>query len=229
MSFLYSDCVIDVSHNNGAIDFAAVAAAGIAFAFVKASEGLGFVDPLYAANVAGFAAAGIATGAYHFVDAQYDPLEQAAFFIKSAGLRPGSIAAMDWETLNRSFPDAKAAQFMYAIEQCTRRNTVGYYGAYEEQQPDPTLDASPLWLPEYPAGDAIVDYAQVAAAAPKTPPGRPAARPYDFHQYTGTGRVAGIAGNVDRSIWVGTLGDLRAWCASGALPAAASGAEAAAG
>src|SRR5438270_225530 len=62
-------------------------------------------------------------------------------------------------------------------------------------------------------------YAKLVPAPPPAPPGRPAARPYDFHQYTPAGRVAGIATPVDRSVWVGSLAGLRAWYATGALPA----------
>jgi lysozyme len=36
---------VDVSHHRGAIDWAAVRAQGMAFAYIKASEGGDFVDP----------------------------------------------------------------------------------------------------------------------------------------------------------------------------------------
>ena len=51
---LVLDGVIDVSHHNGRIDWARAAAAGIALAFVKASEGARFVDPAFAEKFLGF-------------------------------------------------------------------------------------------------------------------------------------------------------------------------------
>src|SRR5436309_12024700 len=41
---------IDVSHNNGAVDWKNVAAAGVSFAFAKATEGKGFKDPQFNLN-----------------------------------------------------------------------------------------------------------------------------------------------------------------------------------
>ncbi len=57
---------IDVSHHQGEIDWARVRAAGISFAYIKASEGADFVDSRFEANWRGAKAAGVARGAYHF-------------------------------------------------------------------------------------------------------------------------------------------------------------------
>jgi len=56
---------IDVSHYQGTIDWAKVKAAGIRFAYIKASQAADFVDPQLKANYAGAAAAGIPIGLYH--------------------------------------------------------------------------------------------------------------------------------------------------------------------
>ena len=53
------DGVVDVSHHNGAIDWPAVAGAGIALAFIKATQGVGFVDPTFERNRNAAMAAGI--------------------------------------------------------------------------------------------------------------------------------------------------------------------------
>ncbi|MGE3272681.1 MAG: GH25 family lysozyme, partial [Chloroflexota bacterium] len=41
---------IDVSNNNGSIDWARVAASGQAFCFIKATEGTAFKDSYFARN-----------------------------------------------------------------------------------------------------------------------------------------------------------------------------------
>lgn len=57
---------VDVSRYQGAIDWPTLAAQGIDFAFIKATEGSSFVDPRFAANLSGAKAAGLRVGAYHF-------------------------------------------------------------------------------------------------------------------------------------------------------------------
>jgi lysozyme len=56
---------IDVSHYQRSIDWVKVAAAGIRFAYIKATQGASFVDPRLEENVIGATAAGIPFGLYH--------------------------------------------------------------------------------------------------------------------------------------------------------------------
>ena len=57
---------IDVSHYQGAIDWPAVARDHVAFAYIKATEGVGGQDARFARNWRGAARAGIRVGAYHY-------------------------------------------------------------------------------------------------------------------------------------------------------------------
>src|SRR6266851_920044 len=57
---------LDVSHHQGTIDWLAVAKAGMRFAYAKATDGVSFVDPMFATNWTAMKAAGIPRGAYHF-------------------------------------------------------------------------------------------------------------------------------------------------------------------
>jgi lysozyme len=213
------DGVIDVSHHNGAIDWPAVAAAGIVLTFVKATQGTGYVDPAFERNRAGAAKAGVLVVPYHFLDTA-DPDDQADHFLDVTALADGQPAMIDWESAATA--DGIVA-FGRALVECAGRDPVAYYGFAQLAQPLPDLSRWPLMLPEYPRGNAVGDYASLVARAPRLPPGRPAAwegapRPYDFHQYTSSGRIAGIATPIDRSIWVGSAADLQAWYATGTLP-----------
>lgn len=63
---------VDVSHNNGAIDWTGAAAAGVQFAFVKATQGADpnvpwYTDSQFEANWQGANEVGILRGAYHFI------------------------------------------------------------------------------------------------------------------------------------------------------------------
>jgi GH25 family lysozyme M1 (1,4-beta-N-acetylmuramidase) len=214
------DGVIDVSHHNGAIDWPAVAGAGIALAFIKATQGVGFVDPAFERNRIAALNAGVLAVPYHFLDTS-DPDHQAEHFLAVTDLGKGQRAMLDWETaatvsavvaIGRAFADRAG------------RDPVIYYGFAQLTQANPDLSRWPLMLPEYPRGTAPGHYLRLVQRPPRLPPGRPSAwsggeRPYDFHQYTPAGRVAGVATPVDRSIWVGTLADLKAWYATDALPA----------
>jgi GH25 family lysozyme M1 (1,4-beta-N-acetylmuramidase) len=214
------DGVIDVSHHNGAIDWPAVAGAGTALAFIKATQGTGFVDPAFAHNRNAAIAAGIIAVPYHFLDTA-DPDGQAAHFLAVAELAPGQLAMLDWETA-ASLPAVVAIGL--AVADRIGRDPIAYYGFAQLQEVSAELARWLLMLPAYPCGMRPGNYSSLVARPPRLPPGRASgwdggARPYDFHQYTPAGRVSGIATPVDRSVWVGTLGDLKAWYATGALPA----------
>src|SRR5438477_3384010 len=61
-----ANAVIDLSHFNQNLDFAAIRRSGIIGAIHKASQGLTFVDPTYATHKAAGTATGLLWGAYHF-------------------------------------------------------------------------------------------------------------------------------------------------------------------
>jgi len=82
---------IDVSHyqsDRGAIDWNSVKSSGVDFVFVKATEGVNYVDPGFKQNVSGAIAAGLHVGAYHFLRAG-DAVQQAKEFI--AAVKPYSV------------------------------------------------------------------------------------------------------------------------------------------
>lgn len=74
---LYPIRGIDISSHNGPVDFGAAAADGIAFVYLKASEGLSFRDSSFCRNHAAARAAGMAVGAYHFFRFDCDGRRQA--------------------------------------------------------------------------------------------------------------------------------------------------------
>jgi lysozyme len=95
---------IDVSNNNGQIDWGAVAGAGYGFAVAKASEGTDFVDNTFAANWSGMKGAGLVRGAYHFARPDDNGAEaEAKFFLDTiqgqvGDLQRGDFLALDLET-----------------------------------------------------------------------------------------------------------------------------------
>lgn len=89
---------IDISHHQGAIDWAALPAQGVDFAYLKATEGGDFTDPDFTANWDAAGRAGISRGAYHFFTLCRPGAEQADNFIASVPVMPGALPpAIDLE------------------------------------------------------------------------------------------------------------------------------------
>jgi lysozyme len=81
---------IDVSHYQPNIDWQAVAAGGVSFAFIKATEGGALVDGMFESHWAQAKRAGVLRGAYHFFRPKLDAAAQARHFL--AQLRdPGEL------------------------------------------------------------------------------------------------------------------------------------------
>lgn len=76
----------DIRNNNGQVDFSGFKASGIQFVYVKATEGVDFLDPFFEQNVQKVKAAGLPVGAYHFATpgtAPNDAVAQAQFFLNA--------------------------------------------------------------------------------------------------------------------------------------------------
>lgn len=75
---------VDVSRHQGDIDWHALAATDIRFAYIKATEGGDYVDPLFAQHWNGAGEAGLRRGAYHFFTLCRSGAQQAANFLRVA-------------------------------------------------------------------------------------------------------------------------------------------------
>ncbi|KAJ3844056.1 glycoside hydrolase family 25 protein [Lentinula raphanica] len=77
---------IDVSHFQGTIDWSSVAANGISFVFIKATEGTTFLDPNFSDNYIGATDAGLIRGGYHFAHPDSSSgATQANYFLARGG------------------------------------------------------------------------------------------------------------------------------------------------
>ena len=182
---------IDVSAYQNPVDWVAVANSGIYYAFAKATEGETFVDPVFATNWAMMRSAGIIRGAYHFFRPGKDPLTQANNFLKSitppldgSDLPP----VLDLEVLDGLAPSAviaRASQWLKAIEAATGRKPIIYTFPvfWEERLGNPTQLANyPLWIANF---------------GSKTPYIPSVWKDWTFHQFSESGVINGIQGNVD--------------------------------
>lgn len=92
---------IDISNNNGPINFAEVAANGVKFVYIKATEGKSFQDGMMETFYNECKANGLKVGAYHFLVASSSPEEQAGNFINELdGHDWDLIPMLDVETIS---------------------------------------------------------------------------------------------------------------------------------
>ncbi|WP_216206458.1 lysozyme [Amycolatopsis aidingensis] len=203
---------IDVSHWQGTINWSAVRSSGIRFAYMKATEGTYYTDDTFDRNYIRSYENGIIRGAYHFARPDRDALAQARFFVKNGG---------GWSADGRTLPPVLDIEynpygsvcygqnhtgmvrwvrtFSNEVERLTGRYPVIYTttdwwrrctgdsGAFNT--------TNPLWIARW-------------ASSPDPLPNWPF---YTIWQYTATGRVSGVSGDVDRNVFNGSMSRLEAF------------------
>jgi lysozyme len=192
---------IDVSHWQGTIDWSTVAATGKRFAIFKATEGTTYVDDTFAQNWQGSKRAGLIRGAYHYFRPARDPIAQANFFADVMGpLGPGDLPPMlDLEETDGLSPSRVAAatrRFLDHLQLRTGRVPMIYTGYYfwRDQVGNPSgFSHYPLVMAAYVRGCPLVPDSW----------GR-----FTMWQYSSTGRVGGIRGNVDLDVFDGDMNAL---------------------
>jgi lysozyme len=199
---------IDVSSWQGTVDWQAVAASGAKYAFIRAFDGLG-ADREFRRNWAGAKAAGLLRGAYVYFRARHSGAAQAQRLLDVLGADVGELPpVLDLETFDEQ-PAGKALvevrQWIAAMRRGVGRDPMLYAGSFWHFNAAPLVGGEfadlALWTPDY-----------TEAGCPGVPAGW--AR-WTFWQKTSTGRVPGIAGNVDVNLFNGDEGDLRAFSRGG--------------
>lgn len=198
---------IDVSYYQGDIDWNAVAASGVKFAWVRVSHSTSFLDPKFQQNLNGSRAAGIHTGVYQYFEPLEDPIEQAQLLLDNMGpLQPGDMPPMiDVESQD---PADKATYtnviraWLDHIEAATGvRGFIytGYYYWNDNVGSDEFID-HPLWVANYNPG------------CPLIPDYWPS---WTMHQYCACGDIPGIVGVVDSNHFNGNLEALEGYAVGG--------------
>jgi GH25 family lysozyme M1 (1,4-beta-N-acetylmuramidase) len=196
---------IDVSHWQEQINWPMVAAAGKKFVIMKATEGTGFVDGMYATNHAGSRAAGIATTAYHFANPDAtvgDAVAEANHFVDVAQLADGDlIPALDLEKAGGLGTTALRNWVASWLAQVSARIGV-----------KPMIYVSPAFWVNYlgdtryfaDAGYKILWIAHWGVSNPTVPAQNWGGYGWTFWQYSDCGSVPGISGCVDLDRYNGT-------------------------
>jgi lysozyme len=182
---------IDVSHYQGDIDWVAVQAAGIEFAFIKATDGITNTDPKFTDNWSRAQLAGVSTGAYHFFRPEDDPMQQAQHFIATftaAGFSRNNLPmALDVEVagdVGSADLLKSVSTILAAIEQATQVTPLIYTApSFWDTAIGASLNHYPLWIANW-----------TSSSTPTLPGGW---SDWQYWQYSESGTVAGISGPVD--------------------------------
>lgn len=191
---------VDVSHYDGAVDWAQVKAAGITFAFTKATESDDYVDPTFATNWAGMKAAGIVRGAYHFFDPSVSATTQASYVLGTVGtLEAGDLPiVLDFEQLDgasEATAVADAVTFLAAVTKATGKTAILYMSSDFLSGSYPALAPYTLWVANYGVSC----------------PGMPSEwSTWKLWQSSDSGSVSGISDAVDLDAFNGALSALTA-------------------
>ncbi|TKW67582.1 MAG: glycoside hydrolase [Paracoccus denitrificans] len=196
---------IDISRWQGTIDWNRARTSGISFAFLKATEGADHSDPEFQRYWREAGAARLPRGAYHYYYFCRTGAEQAAWFIRNVPRERGSLPPVldiEW-THSRTCPRRpgsaeilrEASIFLSILERHYGQRPIVYTTVdFYRDTGIGRLNAE-FWL------------RSVAGHPRGVYPGQR----WTFWQYTGTGSVPGIRGNVDINAFAGSANDWRAW------------------
>jgi lysozyme len=198
---------IDVSKYQFEIDWLEVKKAGTRFAFIKATEGGDHLDSNFRDNWDGAKEAGVPRGAYHFVFWCRPAKDQIRWFIKNVPKDPDALPPVldvEWNHLSRcpsTTPEkarAKMREILRAFEEHYGKKPIIYTDiTFHEDVLEGTKEFNdyPFWI---------------RSVADK-PAARYENREWELWQFTATGRVPGIRGDVDRNAFYGTEKQFRDW------------------
>jgi lysozyme len=198
---------IDVSKWQLEIDWAKVRAAGTRFAFIKATEGGDHLDERFRENWREAREAGVPRGAYHFVFWCRPARDQIRWFIRNVPKEADALPPVldvEWNNHSRcprTSPEkarAKMREMLKAFHAHYGKKPVIYtdINFHEDVLEGTTeFDDYPFWI-------------RSTAARPEM---RYSNRPWEFWQFTTTGRVPGIVGDVDRNAFFGSETQFRDW------------------
>ncbi len=202
-------------HPNGtSVDWSRVKNSGRAFAFVKSTEGLGYVNPYFSSDWAAIKANGMVRGSYHYARPDSSPTsaaEQAQYFVSVAGrMQAGGDLApvLDLEDTGGLSPGRLVTwvhSWLDTITALTGRTPIIYTYPYfwrSAMGNDTGFTRHPLWIADYNGG-----------SAPNTPL-IGGWNSWTFWQYTDRGSIPGVSTGVDISAFC---------CSSGSLSALANG------
>lgn len=190
---------LDIARYQGRIDFTAARAGGTHFVYIKATEGKDYVDPSFYDNWYRAREAGVARGAYHFMNWCSLASEQAAWFVSKVPNDPDALPPvldLEWNNaskcknkFNREDILEKVRVMLAAMEAHTGKVPIIYTDInFNRDILDGENFDNAFWL------------RSTAAEPAERYPGRE----WLFWQWTQTGTMSGVGVEVDRNAFYGS-------------------------
>lgn len=180
---------IDVSEWQGDIDFRRVKESGIEIVYIRAGQGFRYEDAKFEQNYEGAKSNGLKVGVYHYMTARNEEQAglQAQFFASLISNKEIDCKlAMDFEdfgSLSNTEINRIALAYIEELENLTKKEVVVYSNTYDAKYVFSNEVAEyPLWVAQYGVNE---------------PQDNGKWSNWVGYQYTSTGRVSGIVGNVD--------------------------------
>jgi len=200
---------IDISHHQGDVNWTLVANDGKVFAFVKATEGFTYDDPNFQTYMTEGNNAGVVMGAYHFARPDNNSAtDEANHFVSvahnyiGAGFLPPVLDLEDPNSsthLDQLFSATQLTNWvqtwMDRVEALTGVKPVIYLNSNYANYLHATLNNYPLWI------------AKPGTSPDSQPNDIGNWNDWEFKQYSWTGSVNGISGDVDLDSYNGSAAD----------------------
>jgi len=180
---------IDVSHDQGNIDWSQVAKADIDFVYLKATDGITYTDPRFHSYMSDLLDKELLYGTYHFFEAEDDPEKQADNFLKQISSYPLRLSPMvDVEVTKDQDPQeikTRLQSFLNKVHTATGCKPVIYsYSSFWQHNIGTEFNQYVFWLADY---------------AKKINPPKGVDN-LTIWQYSDKGRIEGISGPVDLDV-----------------------------
>ncbi len=223
---------IDASHWQKKIDWPLLAQNGVKFAILKITQGDNLLDDRAQEHCEGAAAAGMAVGAYHYVDQDKPAAIQAAYFIERLRTLPmvqfWALDIEEQEPIGRTTNPTRLSDTARQI--MLRWRTAGvpmliytrpYFVEYKCRPMYAWIGQYDLWAASYPfkPGSRQVTWDELKRAIPSptalTFPASWPVRPpvWKFWQFSGGIHITPGMGSGDYNVFNGDEDALRAWLA----------------
>lgn len=205
---------VDAARFQGFADWSRVAATGVRFAWLKATEGGDRLDPEFQRYWRGTKAAGIPTGAYHFYYFCTAPEVQARWFIRNVPRETGGLPPvidLEWNPFSPTCTLRPPAEEVRAVARRFMDILAGHYGQR------PVIYCTPdFW--ETNDIRRLGGDVWLRSTAQTIPERYAGFRDWRFWQYSGTGLVDGVENPIDLNCFNGSSEDFANWRTRRSLP-----------
>ncbi|MDF1728069.1 MAG: GH25 family lysozyme [Sulfitobacter sp.] len=201
---------IDAARFQKSIDWNRARANGVNFVFIKATEGGDLLDAAFKDHWRGAEAAGVWRGAYHFYYFCTPPEVQARWFIRNVPRTRGTLPPvldMEWNPFS---PTCATVRPPGAEVRAQMRTWLRLVEEFYGQRP--IIYTTPRFYRENDLGQ-FRGYEFWLRATAKTPREVYPGQSWRFWQYSATGLIPGIAGEVDLNAFSGSARDWQDWVA----------------